>query len=424
MEWITIEQNNLQTIADQIKAISGQSDLAFPAGFCQALENAAPAVDMSEAIAILEGTVEDIVIPDGVTSLDFNRLLGCGYLSTITVPSSVESIRASGSGWLGGPSEVTWIVPRESYAQTWADGNEYPWVYDDATDAEAIVSGTVANSIWSLDKRTGVLTLSQDPHYNNITDWNQDMSFSSSNRPPWYDYRPYIRSVTISGTYSGFSGSFSGAFDDHFNLKSLVWPDGLNRVAVPCNACTKLRDITVPSTLIGYGLNAFPAQSKAYQRRNIYISDLSSWARSGGGTGNITSNVHTTIYLNNTKITSLTIPDDVTSIGSYAFCGCSGITSLTIPNGVTDLWVEAFRGCSGLTSLIIPSSITDLWAGTFVDCSSLTSVTFRGSPSHIAYNAFDGCDALVELNVPWSEGDIANAPWGASNAAINYNFNE
>lgn len=424
MEWITIEQNNLQKIANQIKAISGQSDLAFPTGFCRALENAAPAVDMSGAIAILEGTVDDIVIPDGVTSLDFARLLGCGYLSSIQVPSSVSSIRASGGGWLGGPNAVVWIVPRDSYAQTWADGNGYPWVYDDATDAEAIVSGTVANSIWSLDKRTGVLTLSQNPRYNNITYCNQNMSFSSSNRPPWYDYRPYIRSVTISGTYSSSSGNFAAAFDDHYNLKSLVWPDGLRSCGTPCTGCNKLRDITIPSTFTTFGANAFPAQTASFRRRNIYISDLSAWARLDGGQSNITSNVCTTIYLNNTPIDALTIPSDVTSIGGYAFRGCSGITSLTIPNGVTDLWSEAFRGCSGLTSLIIPSSITDLWTGTFVDCSGLTSVTFRGSPSHIAYNAFAGCDALVELNVPWSEGDIANAPWGASNAMINYNYSE
>ena len=55
-----------------------------------------------------------------------------------------------------------------------------------------------------------------------------------------------------------------------------------------------------------------------------------------------------------------TIPNSVTSIGSYAFYGCSGLTSVTIPNSVTSIGTEAFHGCSGLTSITIPNSVTSI----------------------------------------------------------------
>ena len=66
----------------------------------------------------------------------------------------------------------------------------------------------------------------------------------------------------------------------------------------------------------------------------------------------------------------------LTSIGSYAFDGCSGLTSVEIPSSVTSIGGSAFRDCSGLTSVVIPSSVTSIGSGAFCGCSNLTSVTF------------------------------------------------
>ena len=52
-----------------------------------------------------------------------------------------------------------------------------------------------------------------------------------------------------------------------------------------------------------------------------------------------------------TGLTSVTIPNSVTSIGYWAFCDCSGLTSVIIPNPITSIGDEAFRGCSGLTRI-------------------------------------------------------------------------
>ena len=80
-------------------------------------------------------------------------------------------------------------------------------------------------------------------------------------------------------------------------------------------------------------------------------------------------------------MTSITIPDSVTSIGSSAFRGCSGLTSVTIPDSVTSIGEWAFSGCGGLTSITIGDGVTSIGEYAFYGCSSLTSITvpFVGS---------------------------------------------
>ena len=78
-------------------------------------------------------------------------------------------------------------------------------------------------------------------------------------------------------------------------------------------------------------------------------------------------------------LTSITIPDGVTSIGAGAFSGCKGLTSITIPDNVTSIGYEAFSNCSGLTSITIPDGVTSIGEWAFSGCSSLTSVYYKGT---------------------------------------------
>ena len=110
------------------------------------------------------------------------------------------------------------------------------------------------------------------------------------------------------------------------------------------------------------------------------------------------------------------------AIRSYAFYDCSGLTSVSIPNSVTSIGNYAFDGCSSLTSVTIPDGVTSIGDNAFSHCSSLTSVTFNGTPSSISSKTFNGCLNLTAINVPWAEGAVPDAPWGATNAMINYNY--
>ena len=85
------------------------------------------------------------------------------------------------------------------------------------------------------------------------------------------------------------------------------------------------------------------------------------------------------LYINNTLLTDLVIPDSVTSIGDYAFYDCSGLTSVTIPDSVTSIGEDAFYRCSGLMSVSIGSGVTSIGWGAFWDCNKLTSVVFENT---------------------------------------------
>jgi hypothetical protein len=88
----------------------------------------------------------------------------------------------------------------------------------------------------------------------------------------------------------------------------------------------------------------------------------------GTKTLTVNSNPGFQAYANKAEIENLVISDAVTSIGNYAFYGCSGLTSITIPNSVTSIGNRAFMDCSNLTSITIPSSVTSIGADAFYNC--------------------------------------------------------
>ena len=108
------------------------------------------------------------------------------------------------------------------------------------------------------------------------------------------------------------------------------------------------------------------------------------------------------------------------TIRDYAFYGCSSLALTTLPSGITNIGSGAFSDCTSLALTTLPSGITNIGSGAFLGCTSLASLTFEGTPRIIAPDAFAGCDNLTTINVPWAEGAVANAPWGATNATINY----
>ena len=111
-----------------------------------------------------------------------------------------------------------------------------------------------------------------------------------------------------------------------------------------------------------------------------------------------------------------------TAIRPYAFYYCRNLALTSLPSGITSIGAYAFSGCDILALTSLPSGITSIGEKAFYACNGLTSITFHGKPSSIALDAFLSCPYLKTINVPWASGEVANAPWGATNATINYNY--
>lgn len=122
------------------------------------------------------------------------------------------------------------------------------------------------------------------------------------------------------------------------------------------------------------------------------------------------------------RITSIVMPNSVTHLGHNAFQNCTSLKSITLSNALPALLEKPFHGCTALESITIPNSVTSIGKEAFYNCTSLTSVLMLGELTSITSNAFSQCNALTDIYVPWAEGAVANAPWGATNATIHYNY--
>ena len=117
-----------------------------------------------------------------------------------------------------------------------------------------------------------------------------------------------------------------------------------------------------------------------------------------------------------------TLPSDLTKIRDYMFYNCTSLALTSLPDGVTSIGSSAFSKCANLALTSLPSGLKNIGYRAFSYCSGLSTLTFKGTPSSISSSAFYSCAYLTTINVPWAEGAVANAPWGATNATINYNY--
>ena len=160
------------------------------------------------------------------------------------------------------------------------------------------------------------------------------------------------------------------------------------------------------------------------------VTSIGNWAFSNcsGLTGIVIPNSVTSIgyssFLGCSGLTGIEIPNSVTSIGDYAFSRCSGLTSIEIPNSVTSIGNWAFSYCSGLTSIVIPNSVTSIGESVFHYCSGLTSIEIPNSVTSIGNWAFSYCSGLTSVIIPNSVTSIGGVVFYECNLTSIYVLNE
>ena len=268
-----------------------------------------------------------------------------------------------------------------------------------------------------------------------------------------YDYpQAQVTSMPFGGKYNGYI-TIPSAFNYQGNTYSVTSiGDGA------FNNCSGLISITIPNSVTSIGRNAFIdcnglttvtignsvtsideyAFTGCNRLTKVIINDIAAWF--GISFADETSNPlyysHHLYSDKNTEITNLVIPDGVTSIGNYAFWGCSGITSVTIPNSVTSIGENAFGDCFGLASVtlnsnyivstntssktlksifgeqvveyIIGDDVTSIGRSAFWGCTRLTSVTIGSGVTSIGDYAFIYCYGLTSVNIPNSVTSIGS----------------
>ncbi len=330
-------------------------------------------VDIPESI-VYEGKTY------GVTSIGEKAFYNCSGLTSLTIGNSVTSI---GGYAFSGCSGLTSLTIGNSV--TSIGGYAF-------SRCSGLTSVTIPNSVKSIGESAfqECKSLTSVTIGNSVTSIGEDAFHGCSG----------LTSVTIGNSVTSIGNStFSG--------------------------CSSLASVTIPNSVTSIGKFAFFGCSGL---TSVHITDLAAWCNIDfvNSSSNPLNNAHH-LYLNGEEVKNLVIPNSVTSIGGYAFSGCSGLTSLTIGNSVTSIGGYAFSGCSGLTSLTIGNSVTSIGNSTFSGCSSLASVTIGNSVTSIGSCAFYNCQGLTSVQITdlaaWCnisfETEDSNPLWHAYHLYLN-----
>lgn len=114
---------------------------------------------------------------------------------------------------------------------------------------------------------------------------------------------------------------------------------------------------------------------------------------------------------------TLTLPASVTTIEARAFHLANGLMAINIPSGVTEIGEGTFAGCS-ITTLALPDALTTIGREAFNGCPELTTLTLGSELTTIGEGAFSGCDKLTSLNIPAKVTTLENAFSGGNLATI------
>ena len=315
-----------------------------------------------------------ITIPDSVTSIGEYAFYGCTGLTSITIPNSVTWIGDCAFSYCTGltsitiPNSVTSIgfdafytVPNIVYYGT-ATGS--PWgarsmngyvdgylVYEDETKTKLLACSTAAtgeivipNSVTSIGESAFFLCTG-------LTSITIPNSVASIGEYAFYGCTG-LTAITIPDSVTSI-GEY--AFYGCTGLTSITIPNSVTWIGdCAFSYCTGLTSITIPNSVTSIGFDAFYTVPNIVYYGTATGSPWGARSMNGYVDGYLVYEDETKTKLlgcSSAATGEIVIPNSVTSIGKFAFRGCTGLTSVTIPNSVTSIGWFAFESCTGLTSI-------------------------------------------------------------------------
>lgn len=388
------------TLPQSVESING----AFKG--CTGLES----ITIPDSVRSINGAFEGctglkkITIPQNVTSMD-SAFKGCTGLTNITMPNGVRSISGAFEGCTG-LSNIT--IPQSIT-------NIGVATFKGCTRLTDI---TILGKVTSIGDNafegcTGLADITIPGSVTTIGDW----AFSDCKNLT----RIIVRDDVVGTGTKGYIGKY--AFSRCGKLTSVPIPDGVTSIGDGAfYLCTGLESITIPGSLASIGENVFYGCSNL---NRVNITDLASWCNIEYTEFDASNPLEyaKNLYLNDSLITNLVIPDKVTKISGYAFSG-SSITSVIIPDTVISVGDYAFENCKQLESATI--GVTDVPYGAFIGCSGLKNVAFDTNVEYVRRYAFSNCSGIQTVlyegnESQWAEVIVYAGNESLTNAKMTYN---